>query len=98
MTLHQQILPLASSWRGRLLALLRHADGLRRSPLLMAKPTSPLRLLTSEFVQVFGRRHDEPFHALLRPASKKRQGTKSRDVCGGGAAGAMGILPRVRAC
>ena len=49
-------------------------------------------------VQVFGRRHDEPFHALLRPASKKRQGTKSRDVCGGGAAGAMGILPRVRAC
>src|ERR1700681_578083 len=49
-------------------------------------------------VQVFGRRHDEPFHALLRPASKKRQGTKSRDVCGGGAAGAVGIWPRVRAC
>ena len=52
----------------------------------------------SVVVQVFGRRHDEPFHALWRPASKKRQGTKSRDVCGGGAAGAMGILPRVRAC
>jgi hypothetical protein len=49
-------------------------------------------------VQVFGRRHDEAFHALWRPASKKRQGTKSRDVCGGGAAVAMGILPRVRAC
>jgi hypothetical protein len=31
-------------------------------------------------VQVFGRRHDEPFHALRRPASKKRQGTKSREV------------------
>jgi ABC-type uncharacterized transport system substrate-binding protein len=25
-------------------------------------------------VQVFGRRHDGPFHALWRPASKKRQG------------------------
>ena len=32
------------------------------------------------FVQVFGRRHDEAFHALRRPASKKRQGTKSREV------------------
>jgi len=31
-------------------------------------------------VQVFGRRHEEPFHALWRPASKKRQGTKSREV------------------
>jgi hypothetical protein len=31
-------------------------------------------------VQVFGRRHDEPFHTLWRPASKKRQGTKSREV------------------
>ena len=35
---------------------------------------------TSDIVQVFGRRHDEPFHALWRPASKKRQGTKSREV------------------
>ena len=34
----------------------------------------------SACVQVFGRRHDEPFHALRRPASKKRQGTKSREV------------------
>jgi hypothetical protein len=34
----------------------------------------------SVFVQVFGRRHDDPFHALWRPASKKRQGTKSREV------------------
>src|ERR1700676_4039543 len=32
-------------------------------------------------VQVFGRRHDERFHGLWRPASKKRQGTKSREVC-----------------
>src|SRR6266404_2444216 len=35
---------------------------------------------TSESVQVFGRRHNDPFHALWRPASKKRQGTKSREV------------------
>ena len=28
---------------------------------------------TSEIVQVFGRRHDEPFHRLWRPAPKKRQ-------------------------
>ena len=32
------------------------------------------------FVQVFGCRQDAPFHALWRPASKKRQGTKSREV------------------
>jgi hypothetical protein len=34
----------------------------------------------SEFVQVFGCRHDEAIHALRRPASEKRQGTKSREV------------------
>src|SRR5260370_9657017 len=34
----------------------------------------------SLIVQVFGRRDEEPFHALWRPASKKRQGTKSREV------------------
>jgi hypothetical protein len=49
-------------------------------------------------VQVFGRRDDKPLPALWRPASEKRQGTKSRKVCTVGAAGAMGILPRVRAC
>src|SRR5713101_2617510 len=38
-------------------------------------------------VQVFGRRDDETLHALRRPASEKRQGTKSRDVSSGGAAG-----------
>ena len=34
----------------------------------------------SLFVQVFGRRDDERCLALRRPASKKRQGTKSREV------------------
>jgi hypothetical protein len=32
----------------------------------------------SHVVQVFGCRHDEAIHALRRPASEKRQGTKSR--------------------
>jgi hypothetical protein len=31
-------------------------------------------------VQVFGCRHDEAIYALRRPASEKRQGTKSREV------------------
>jgi hypothetical protein len=31
-------------------------------------------------VQVFGCRHDDAIHALRRPASEKRQGTKSREV------------------
>jgi hypothetical protein len=35
---------------------------------------------TSAHVQVFGRRDDETDHALKRPATKKRQGTKSRTV------------------
>ena len=34
----------------------------------------------SAIVQVFGRRDDEAIHALRRPASEKRQGTKSREV------------------
>jgi len=34
---------------------------------------------------------NDPFHALWRPASKKRQGTKSREVGHRRAAGAMGI-------
>jgi hypothetical protein len=41
---------------------------------------NPDCLVMSEFLQVFGRRHDEPFRALRRPASKKREGTKSREV------------------
>ena len=32
----------------------------------------------SAIVQVFGRRHDEAIDALMRPATEKRQGTKSR--------------------
>jgi hypothetical protein len=35
-------------------------------------------MLTSGSVQVFGCRHDEAIHALRRPASEKRQGTKSQ--------------------
>ncbi len=41
-----------------------------------------------------GRRQDEVIHGLWRPASEKRQGTKSREVGGCGAADAMGIWPR----
>jgi hypothetical protein len=40
-------------------------------------------------VQVFGRRHDDTIHSLLRPASEKRQGTKSRAVGTDGAACAI---------
>jgi hypothetical protein len=47
-------------------------------------------------VQVFGRRNAEPIHALSRPASEKRQSTKSRVGNGGGAA-TMGISPRAQA-
>jgi hypothetical protein len=32
----------------------------------------------SASVQVFGRRHDETIHGLMRPATEKRRGTKSR--------------------
>jgi hypothetical protein len=35
------------------------------------------RLLLCRFL---GRRRDETHHALVRPASEKRQGTKSREV------------------
>ena len=41
-------------------------------------------------------RHDEAIHAVRRPASEKRQGTKSREVGTGGAAGAYGDLAAVR--
>jgi hypothetical protein len=34
--------------------------------------------LISAAVQVFGRRHDDSLHVHRRPASEKRQGTKSR--------------------
>ena len=42
--------------------------------------TSLLQVLTAALVQVFGRRDDEAIHALMRPATEKRQGTKSREV------------------
>jgi hypothetical protein len=52
------------------------------------------RLLCLLMCRFLGRRHDEAIHGLWRPASEKRQGTKSRKVGGGGAADAMGIWPR----
>jgi len=39
-----------------------------------------LNLSFSESVQVFGRRDDDAICALMRPATEKRQGTKSREV------------------
>jgi len=47
-----------------------------------------------QLCRFLGRRDDEVIHGLWRPASEKRQGTKSREVGGGGAADAMGIWPR----
>ena len=55
-------------------------------------------------VQVFGCRHDEAIHALRRPASEKRQGTKSRSVTGRGCRGRYGdfaaglVLLRLERC
>jgi hypothetical protein len=58
-----------------------HASTLTRFHRLSWRPRSyQAKQWMSPVVQVFGRRHDEPFHALWRPASKKRQGTKSREV------------------
>jgi len=44
-----------------------------------------LHLLRSGIVQVFGRRQHWAHHALRRPASEKRQGTKSREAARPGA-------------
>jgi hypothetical protein len=52
--------------------------------------------LTSDFVQVFGCRHDDAIHALRRPASEKRQGTKSREVGHRRCRGRYGYLAAVR--
>src|SRR5450756_375289 len=49
------------------------------SPVSRKEPCRINRSMSAS-VQVFGRRHDEPFRALWRPASKKREGTKSREV------------------
>ena len=54
---------------------------LGRRPVLMR---SRRRLETTAIVQVFGRRHRDRRHLLGRPASKKRQSTKSRGGLGGG--------------
>ncbi len=50
----------------------------------------------SDVVQVFGRRNADTIHALLRPASKKRQGTKSREVGHRRCRGRYGDLAAVR--
>jgi hypothetical protein len=50
----------------------------------------------SGVVLVFGRRDDDTIHALLRPASKKRQGTKSREVGHRRCRGRYGDLAAVR--
>jgi hypothetical protein len=50
----------------------------------------------SESVQVFGCRLDEAIHALRRPASEKRQGTKSREVGHRRCRGRYGDLTAVR--
>jgi hypothetical protein len=55
------------------------------SPLLASaaeviERASSLRRVSPLSVQIFGRRHEETPLALGRPASKKRQGTKSREV------------------
>ena len=50
----------------------------------------------SAIVQVFGCRHDDAIHALRRPASEKRQGTKSREVGHRRCRGRYGELAAVR--
>ena len=47
-------------------------------------------------ILIYSARHPHANHALRRPASEKRQGTKSRWGNVGGAA-TMGISPRARA-
>jgi hypothetical protein len=66
----------------------RHTTQLGRACVNMYKHL----LLMSAIVQVFGRRHEEAIHSLQRPASEKRQGTKSREVGHWLAASAMGTV------
>ena len=49
---------------------------------------------TAAVVQVFGFRHDETYRLLSSPASKKRQGTKSREVWHRQGSGRYGDLIR----
>jgi len=44
------------------------------------RSTARFHAAISGIVQVFGAGDDEPLRALIRPASEKRQGTKSRSV------------------
>ena len=59
-------------------------EGLRRRKKMMVL-WGPSLLLC----RFLGRRHDDGIHGLRPPASEKRQGTKSREVGAGGAAGSM---------
>jgi hypothetical protein len=68
-----------------------HTAALKIMSWLRTHITAEYRRISSALVQVFGRRNDETDHALKRPATKKRQGTKSRAVGQCLAAGAMGI-------
>ena len=68
-----------------------HQDAPLAFPRPLRPPSSSFAKVCAKSVQVFGRRNADTIHALLRPASKKRQGTKSRDVWRGSAAGAMEI-------
>ena len=78
---YADVMPPRISNRPKMMLIFHHRiviDAPLRPPQLAAssyltKPTM------SPHVQVFGCRHGEPFQALWRPASKKRQGTKSRE-------------------
>jgi hypothetical protein len=63
----------------RLYASVRGALSNERPYRVSAYKAHPLlRLLTTGYVQVFGRRQRRSRHTLRRPAAEKRQGTKSR--------------------
>ncbi len=49
-------------------------------PLIGTGGSFAISVPISARVQVFGRRDGEAIHALMRPATEKRQGTKSREV------------------
>ena len=57
----------------RIAVLLRLFRSHLNIPRMSLKTSKPM----SGYVQVFGRRRDGPIHALMGPASEKRQSTKS---------------------
>ena len=70
----------------------RQNIGVQRPAKVLGLSLASKRRTMSTLVQVFGRRHHERRRLLRRPASKKRQGTKSRGVWPPlRAAGVMGI-------